>query len=97
MPGWLGWAPLNDTNLGPASRRRRRQLKLSLSVVASKAGVSPATLSRFEREDGTTPSLVRTELTELETQFQFPVRKELATALGFDSLEAYTGWCARRE
>lgn len=97
VPEWPEWAPLNDTNLGPASRRRRRQLKLSLSVVAGKAGVSPATLSRFEREDGATPSLVRIERTELDTQFQFPAREELATALGFDSLAAYTRWCARHE
>lgn len=93
VPCWPEWAPLRSTSFGAGSRRRRRALKLSLAEVAISAGVSPATLSRFERETSASPLLVRVERTELGTEFHYLVNPKFAEALGFENTKTHERWC----
>lgn len=56
-----GWQPKLEADApayGPRARRARLAAGLTLNEVARAAGVSPATLSRFERELGDSPRLV---------------------------------------
>jgi len=96
VPGWAEWAPVGTASLGARSRDRRRSLGLSLDTVAAAAGVSTATLSRFEREERQVPSLVRVETSELGGRWEYPVSLKLARALGFDSVDEHAGFCLRR-
>jgi hypothetical protein len=93
VPAWPEWAPLGSSSYGAASRRRRLQLGLTLEAVAKNAGISPATVSRFEREEHAPPSLVRVERTGLDTEYQFLVSLTYARALGFKSLSEHEHWC----
>lgn len=90
---WREWQPIGETEPGARSRERRRSLKLSLAAVATRAGVSPATLSRFEREERRTPSLVRIETSEDGGEWAYLVSERLAAALGFSSLAEHAAFC----
>ncbi|WP_137897221.1 helix-turn-helix transcriptional regulator [Sphingomonas sp. 2SG] len=91
VPAWPEWSPIGLPTYGARTRQRRRDLGLSLDMVAAAVGVSAATLSRFERElvasralagghDG--PS-IGDEIRE----------KALAIALGFESAIDYRRFC----
>lgn len=94
VPSWAEWSPTVSTAQGPASRRRRRELKLSIDRVAAAAGVSPATLSRFERQERATPSLLAVKRTELDTEFATLINDKLARALGFADASEHDDWCS---
>lgn len=95
VPAWPEWAPIGSKAIGASARRRRKELGLTLDEVAIKAGISPATLSRFEREETTTPSLVLNERTAFGGQFTSLHSKGLAKALGFKTIAAFTSWIDR--
>lgn len=96
VPGWREWQPIGSLSLGARSRERRRSLGLTLREVATAAGISPATLSRFEREERRTPSLVRIETSELGGEWGHLVSEPLARALGFASLAEHDSYCEGR-
>ncbi|RYD27928.1 MAG: XRE family transcriptional regulator [Lysobacteraceae bacterium] len=95
MPGelvqtWPEWSPVGLSTPGARSRARRRDLGLSLKAVASTAGISAATLSRFERDiRWETKSLLDAGPGTGPTQ----VAEALARALGFPNAKAHTNWC----
>jgi transcriptional regulator with XRE-family HTH domain len=59
VPAWPEWEPIKGQGLGPAIRERRRALNMTLARLAELAGVSEATLSRFERGAIENSGLVR--------------------------------------
>ena len=64
VPSWPEADGRQVVGHGARSRARRRQLDLSAAGVAAKAVVREATLSRFERNAGPTPSLLKETRTE---------------------------------
>ncbi len=90
---WREWAPLRSSEPGPRSRERRRKLGMSLAGLGAAAGVSASTLSRFERQERRTPSLLRIETSELGGEWAFLRSERLATALGFASIEEHERYC----
>jgi len=80
IPAWPEWSPIGTPALGARSRQRRRDAGLSLQQVASRIGVSVATLSRFERE--MSANSVAVDL------------QALAAALGFEDGNDFRGYCA---
>lgn len=90
---WREWQPIGEKEPGARSRERRRELGLSLDQVAAATGVSAATLSRFEREERRTPTLLRIERSELGGEWSHLVSERLAAALGFASLEDHAKYC----
>lgn len=93
VPGWPEWKPIGSPTHGARSRERRRELDLSISVVASKAGVSIATLSRFEREVGATPSLARSEMVEGMVEVIAVTNADFSHALGFAGVDEHNEYC----
>lgn len=91
--GWREWSPIGETEPGARSRARRRELGLSLAEVAALAGVSSATLSRFEREERRTPSLLRIVTSEHGGEWAYLTSERLAVALGFASLDDHIRYC----
>lgn len=95
MPGelvqtWPEWSPVGLSTPGARSRARRRDLGLSLKKVASTAGISSATLSRFERDiRWETKSLLDAGPGAVPT----PAAEALARALGFSNAKAHANWC----
>ncbi|WP_457349081.1 helix-turn-helix domain-containing protein [Sphingomonas sp. UYP23] len=90
VPAWPEWNPVGLSTIGTRSRVRRRDLGLSLKTVAVAAGISAATLSRFERDiRWETKSLLDggpgTDPTE--------AAEALARALGFPDGAAHGRWC----
>ena len=81
---------------GPRCRERRRQLGLTLAHVANRSGVSVATLSRFEREDGVVRSLLSAELVDDDWVLARVHCLPLAHALGFDDLDGLDQYCLSR-
>lgn len=57
VPRLDGFQPRDEPGLGPRTRLRRREMKMTLQACALAAGVSVATLSRFERGAERCPSL----------------------------------------
>lgn len=87
-----GWGEPSDPGLpcyGPRVRRARRVAGLTLAEVAAAANVGVATLSRFEREVGETPSLAG----PWGTPGEGVTSDALALALGFVDAEALNEWC----
>jgi transcriptional regulator with XRE-family HTH domain len=80
IPAWPEWSPIGTPALGARSRERRRAVGLSLQQVASRIGVSGATLSRFERELSGSSVAVNLEA--------------LASALGFEDCDDFRSYCA---
>lgn len=78
---------------GPRSRVRRRQAELSAAAVAATAGVSEATLSRFERNACATPSLLVRKITSHGDELQRLCNVRLATTLRFGSLADHEAFC----
>lgn len=97
VPDWSEWMPIGSLEPGARSRERRRSLGLTVIEVAAAAGVSPATLSRFEREERRTPSLLRVKTSELGGTWPYLVSKRYANALGFPSIAEHERYCARDE
>ncbi len=93
VPGWPEWAPVRSSSLGAGTRRRRRELKLSLATLSRLTGKSVATLSRFEREDRPTPTVVHVEQSELGHERSCLLSSELASALGFTYIAELERWC----
>jgi transcriptional regulator with XRE-family HTH domain len=92
VPAWPEWKPIGLPSMGARSRERRRDLGLSLEAVAGLAGVSAATLSRFEREFQWNSASI------LDTSGDKPSSEEatrLARALGFSSAPEHAAWCTR--
>lgn len=93
VPGWPEWKPIGTMTPGARSRERRRALGISITVVARAAGVSIATLSRFEREFGACPSL---SVVGFDQGMPFVVGLRsigYARALGFASVEEHERYC----
>lgn len=87
---WPEWSPVGLSTPGARSRARRRDLGLSLKAVASTAGISAATLSRFERDiRWETKSLLDAGPSAGPTQ----AAEALARALGFANAKAHANWC----
>lgn len=95
MPGelveaWPEWSPIGSSSRGARSRARRRELGLSLTEVASAAGISAATLSRFERDiRWETKSLLDAGPGAAPTS----AAEALARALRFSDAKAHANWC----
>lgn len=96
VPAWPEWAPIGTSAFGAASRRRRRELGLSLGQVARLAGLSAATLSRFEREETPTPSLISYGEWDTEREYPSLTSDALAAALGFSNVGEHERWCRPR-
>jgi transcriptional regulator with XRE-family HTH domain len=94
VPGWPEWSPIGRSTYGGMSRERRRELGLSLGEVAAAAGVSAATLSRFEREVGRS-SLVEAVPLPSGGVAALP-REALSLALGFADRRAHADYCSPR-
>jgi transcriptional regulator with XRE-family HTH domain len=93
VPGWPEWKPIGTMTPGARSRDRRRALGISITVVARAAGVSSATLSRFEREFGACPSLSEVGFDQ-GMPFVVGLRSiGYAKALGFVSVEEHERYC----
>ena len=93
VPAWPEADAGQIVGHGPRSRARRHQLHLSAAVVAAKAGVSEATLSRFERNAGPTPSILKEITTphgDIENVLTNPA---LALALGFADIADHEAFC----
>ena len=58
VPGWKDAAPVGSPSHGPRARLARLAAGLTIAQAASAAGVSPATLSRFELEMGDSPLIL---------------------------------------
>jgi transcriptional regulator with XRE-family HTH domain len=90
VQAWPEWSPVGLSTPGARSRVRRRDLGLSLKQVASTAGISAATLSRFERD-------IRWETNSLldagPGADPTPAAEALARALGFPDAKAHARWC----
>lgn len=61
VPAWPEWVPIKGTLPGEATRERRKALGMTIAELASKVGVSEATLSRHERGIVASPTFVRRE------------------------------------
>lgn len=93
VPSWPEADGRQVIGHGPRSRARREQLDRSAADVAEAAGVSEATLSRFERNAGPTPKLLketRTPHGDIECSL---VSEALAKALRFTSLSDHEAFC----
>lgn len=93
VPSWPEADGRQVIGHGPRSRARRRRLGLSAAAVAAAAGFSEATLSRFERNAGPTPKLLketRTPHGELQCNL---ASEALAKALRFTSLSDHEAFC----
>ena len=90
-PAWPEWDVLGPGH-GVRTRARRRALGLSLAEVAAAAGVSEATLSRYERGVGASPTLLARAGDD-----HVAASDALARALGFADAGAHERFCARRD
>ena len=78
---------------GARVRRRRRELGLSLEAVADAAGISAATLSRFETEQAHPRDIVDVVI-DAKGDLIMSVRSDaLARCLGFRNAADLTGYC----
>lgn len=93
VPGWTEPADPNLPSYGPRARGVRIAGGLTLAQVSRAAGVSPATLSRFERELGETPRLAG----PWGTAGEGVVNEGLAVALGFSGCRAMNDYCMSRD
>lgn len=96
VPAWPEWKPIGTMTYGARSRERRRSLGLSLVAVAARAGVSAATLSRFERELGPAASSLVVELPASAGGAILPLGA-LSVALGFPDAYAHAEYCLGRQ
>lgn len=90
---WPEWKPIGAKTHGARSRERRRELDIPITIVAEKAGVCIATLSRFEREFGTCPTLSVVEFEEGMPVVVGLKSVEYANALGFANVEEHERYC----
>lgn len=93
VPDWPEAGARQIIGHGPRSRERRRQLGLTAAMLAEAAGVSEATLSRFERSAGPTPSLLKIEITGLGDHMPRLSSEALARGLQFRSLAEHEAFC----
>jgi transcriptional regulator with XRE-family HTH domain len=93
VPCWPEWKPIGTMTPGARSRERRRAMGISIVVVAEAAGVSIATLSRFEREFGACPTL---SVIGFDQGMPFVAGLRsigYAKALGFVCIEEHERYC----
>jgi transcriptional regulator with XRE-family HTH domain len=93
VPGWPEWKPIGTMTFGSRSRERRRALNIPITIAAKAAGVSMATLSRFEREFGACPTLSVVEFEEGMPVVIGLRSVQYATALGFASIDEHERYC----
>ena len=93
VPKWPEWRPIGSMTHGARSRERRRELGLSLVSVAKAAGVSVATLSRFERETHVCQSIATYNRVEGMSEVVGLKKKRFARALGFASVAEHERYC----
>lgn len=91
VPAWPEWEPVQGTGHGPRTRRRRRELGITLAELAAAAGVSEATLSRHERGCSYSSALVR----RVGDDDYAACNDALAIALGFASAAEFEDYCWR--
>lgn len=89
VPGWGEAANPDLPCYGRRARRARIAAHLTLAAVARVAGVSPATLSRFECELGEPSALVG----KWGSPDEGIKNEPYARALGFDDAAAMNAWC----
>ena len=92
VPEWPEWDPLGPGGHGPRTRERRRALCLTAANLAAAAGVSEATLSRYERGIGFSPSLLK----RVGDQ-HFASNESLARTLGFKDIPEFEGYCRSKQ
>lgn len=97
VPAWPEADAGQIVGHGPRSRARRRQLNLSAAVVAVDAGVSEATLTRFERNAGPTPLILKEVRTPHGDIDGVLTNSALACALGFADLDDHEAFCAAND
>jgi len=95
VPAWPEWSPVGTAVPGPRSRERRRALGLSISEVAAAAGVSPATICRFELEIGSSPSLTRSQIRDGMIEILALTNVGFADVLGFADPAEHFSYCLR--
>jgi transcriptional regulator with XRE-family HTH domain len=91
VPGWPEWEPLGHGGHGSRTRERRRALGITGAELAVAAGVSEATLSRYERGIGSSRTLLKQV-----GDMQFARSDKLARALGFSNVADYEAYCRGR-
>jgi transcriptional regulator with XRE-family HTH domain len=92
VPDWPEWNPIGLATYGARTRRRRRELGLSLTTVAAAAGVSAATLSRFEREKGRLHAVLQDTTAHADGPAR-AIEGGLARALRFADAGCYRRYC----
>ena len=91
--GWTEAASPMSATYGPRCRRARRAARVSQVKAAAAAGLSSATLSRFERELCHPLGILR----ETGDGDYVLHNVAFARALGFDRLDALEDYCSQRE
>lgn len=86
---------LEDPLFGYRIRKRRRELGIKLTTAAAAAGVSVATLSRFERLGSASTALLTAVYADDPEGEVFLDKVGLAHALGFDDAAALDAYCTR--
>ncbi|RYG75250.1 helix-turn-helix domain-containing protein [bacterium] len=97
IPAWPESDATRLVGHGPCSRERRRELGLTLADVAAATGLSEATISRFERNAGPTPSIIGWRTSDHGDAHPFLLHEGLAIILGFDTVATHERFCAARE
>ncbi|USU05694.1 helix-turn-helix domain-containing protein [Sphingomonadaceae bacterium OTU29LAMAA1] len=92
VPAWPEWNPIGLPTYGARTRQRRRELRLSLTTVAAAAGISVATLSRFEREQGHLHTTLQEAHAPTGAKAHL-VERGLALALHFADAGCYRRYC----
>ena len=92
VPLWPEWEPLGFGGHGPRTRERRRALNLTGAELAKSAGVSEATLSRYERGTGCSPVLLKRI-----GEKHYACNEKLAQALGFADIAEFEDCCQSRD
>ena len=88
VPAWPEWEPLGLGGHGPRTRERRRALGITGAKLAVAAGVSEATLSRYERGIGCSPKLLKRV-----GDRHYACNEKLAWALGFSDVGELEEYC----
>lgn len=91
VPAWPEGAAIGAAGHGFRTRERRRALGISLARLAAAAGVSEATMSRFERGLSSGRSVLSGDPADPSSACL-----RLASALGFGSFEEYDRHCLAR-
>lgn len=88
VPAWPEWDPLTAADHGPRTRERRRELGLTAAALATAAGVSEATLSRYEPGIGCSRALIKRV-----GERHYACNEGVARALQFRNLVEFEEYC----